>query len=788
MKRHRLWQTCILICMTCLTCNVFAFSRQDIPPVFIGGYGGYDDLTGLITADVLVPVMMQNYSLIYAYGQGRYGYEHSEWANNTWTVSVGAGYRQIATINKYTSILGAYLFGDYSETATGHGVMELSPGIESLGTTWDFRINGYLPFGTTSWKTQGWADDFGNNNYVNYSGHDQYDAWFIYHQEVGPGADAEVGRNIIKIHKMPLKGFINGYYYHMSHNSDIMGLGVRATFKPCEYLKVSLQDSYDNNRHNVIMAGVELALYDLLNKNAGDDNGDLVSRLFDPIERNFEAIGSGNIIPTTGGPGLGKPDVIPYGPNGSASSSALMPLGPPGPQPDPFHGHHAPERTNVWFFNGSNSAPTGGDVGDVADGTYEHPFSGAGFTQGEVKYIYGNTLANNAYQNAYLYFTQGSYNAYSIVNGKYQQLQIYPGESLWGRMGNHKGFQKPATGNARPNFVGKLKLDSNTSINELVLQNNYTDSKFKVGIVLDGATNVSINDAVVGINGPGDAGYNVGVYMVNNSSLSISSSDIYGYGELKAGDTWTDGIGLQVEDGLSVSVTNGSIVSGVATSGRGIGLYLEPDQAGLAEVNTISGDGTAKFIGTGPYGGYGLFAGNGNSTKIGIINNSNFIGSTAGLSDHVTGDIHIGTIKNSTFTGNGSNGAGLEANGNTVSIDNIRGSSFTGGTSGLSAESPGQTDIDKITGSTFTGGKYGLSASSSGEVILGDVLNSTFNASAAGIELDSPGFIQVNGVMIDPNVPDHNAAKQAYNAFSKPGSNTFNTPAGKRICVFGVCY
>lgn len=67
--------------------------------------------------------------------------------NGLYSASLGAGLRAQQP-NGWT--LGAHAYFDTGNTASGHTYQQLSGGLELLGDTWEFRLNGYVPVGTTA--------------------------------------------------------------------------------------------------------------------------------------------------------------------------------------------------------------------------------------------------------------------------------------------------------------------------------------------------------------------------------------------------------------------------------------------------------------------------------------------------------------------------------------------------------------------------------------------------------------------------------------------------------------
>ena len=213
-----------------------------MPRVYLDGYGGYSSGSLYMgSGEILQPLLLRYDRALFAYGEARFSNATESWETSPWSGSLGAGYRQILGQNW---VLGAYVLGGYTKTPTDHGILFANPGLEVLGKVWDFRVNGYIPVSKSKWETQGWADDFGNNNYVTYQGHDEYDAWFIYHETAGAGGDAQVGRKLFTIKNTLVKGYLDGYYFSEGSNNAVRGGGVKITAQPYSYLKFSLSDSY----------------------------------------------------------------------------------------------------------------------------------------------------------------------------------------------------------------------------------------------------------------------------------------------------------------------------------------------------------------------------------------------------------------------------------------------------------------------------------------------------------------------------------------------------------------
>lgn len=665
-----------------------------IPHIYLFGFTGSTITT---KGDILQPIFLRSDRNFFAYGQGNYGYADEDWAKNPWTGSFALGYRQIVA---NTAVLGAYVFGDYTRTTTDHSIWLVSPGIEALGRAWEFHANGYFPVSKKNWSTTEFASEVGNYDYIHFKGHDQFDAKFKYSEETGPGADAELGRTLFKCHNTLVTGFINGYYFHMQDNTDVRGGGAAITVQPNTYLELSVNGSYDNYAHTVVMLGIQLSLYDLFSNNSKVLNEqDLQRRLFDPIHRGFANLASGSDVRMTGGP---------------RDEETRKESGPV------ILGHNFLERSNVWFFNGAGLSQTNsaGAFQEDADGTYEHPFTAADFNQQTVKAIYDNTLVTGDFANAYLYFNKGTYNTFDTasVGASFVRLELFPGESMWGRMGDQKGYQMPATGDARPTFIGGLMLDSNTSLNDLMLQNDKTATGFDTGVTIDGATSVGINNTKVGAN-DNNTGYSTGIEISNGSNVSMSNSTVYGYNAPASGAAFVFGISL---DSSTITLGDGNMISATATTGgsiqnndgRAVAIGLSATNGSVVTMN-----GSNNAISATAAGGFGINSATATATALEVDNstatingNSNSFSATATGGDSFLNASAYAAglfLDNSTVTING--------NGNSFSATATGGEAFIGGNASASANG---VDLGNSSMLTISGNSNSFSATATGGTIF----------------------------------------------------------------------
>lgn len=516
-----------------------------MPKVYLSGYSGTGSyIVG--QADILAPVLLRYDRIVYVYAKGRYGFEKESWEKNTWHGALGVGYRQI---QGNARILGGYLLGDYTSFTNGKTVIVANPGLESLGKIWDFHLNGYLPVGTTSWTESGWADTFGNYDYVKYKGRDKYDAWFTYYEATGMGADTEIGRNLFTVENVLFKGYIGGYVFGMKNNDNMYGGEVKLTAALSQAIKLTATDTYDNYNHNVVMGGLELSINNLINGNIFQpvDPQDIQTRLFDKIDNNLSTIGSGSAVPMVGGPNNGKPEIN------------IFQL----------------EEDNDWWFNtdkSANSANSNNRNPEIGpdNGRYDSPIAGEDFNQAILKQI-EQYCREHGWGSPHIYFASGTnYNKQNNLNGQinlHGQFELYNGLSIGG--GWDMDNNKPTIGNARPLLIGSLKLDGNQNLGYIQLQNdptNYQDT----AITMDNANNVVINNVAIGANDPVHS-YMTGIAMTNGGSLTVKGSSIIAIskGDIQLNDNSGNAYGIHADGkGETINISN-SHITGQSLGGNG---------------------------------------------------------------------------------------------------------------------------------------------------------------------------------------------------------------------------
>lgn len=152
------------------------------------------------------------------------------------------------------SLLGCRIYGlnayyDYRKTRRQH-YNQVGAGLETLGTLWDFRINGYLPVG----KKKSQAFDFG---FEEFSGHQAIvSRKFEY---AFKEANAEVGFHIWRNKNFDFYGAAGPYYLAGSY-AHAWGGKARLMGTLYEYVTLEVSDSYDSIFHNIVQGEIGIRI------------------------------------------------------------------------------------------------------------------------------------------------------------------------------------------------------------------------------------------------------------------------------------------------------------------------------------------------------------------------------------------------------------------------------------------------------------------------------------------------------------------------------------------------
>ena len=229
----------------------------------------------------LMPVYQNNQQLVYSDLQ----FEGN--STNAGILSAGGGYRQ--QINSQ-GIAGAYLFYDRERSASENYYNVISPGVEYLTPSWQYRLNYYAPIGTKTYlMSQGLAGDFGNTQYESWSGNARTDSTQYNYESLSYGADFTVGYRFQADKRWQVN--VSPYVFNQVDNNTMMGANAQLNFYTNDNTTVFFGDGYDNENHNRVFIGVSLTF-------GGHNNDDTVDNLINsPVYRNLDVNTTSNGLP-----------------------------------------------------------------------------------------------------------------------------------------------------------------------------------------------------------------------------------------------------------------------------------------------------------------------------------------------------------------------------------------------------------------------------------------------------------------------------------------------------------
>lgn len=161
--------------------------------------------------------------------------------------NTGFGWRYL--FDSYCHALGLNTYYDYRKTKRKN-YNQFGAGLEYLTPEWEFRANGYFPFG--SHKSELFDLDFdhfaGNNFFVSRK-----------HEFSMTGGDAEVGWHFIDWDNIHLFAGVGPYYFKGSLGDAAIGAKARIQARLTPYVTLEAGDSYDQVFHNRFHAELTLS-------------------------------------------------------------------------------------------------------------------------------------------------------------------------------------------------------------------------------------------------------------------------------------------------------------------------------------------------------------------------------------------------------------------------------------------------------------------------------------------------------------------------------------------------
>lgn len=405
--------------------------------------------------DGMLPLFGNAEHIIFGDFTGKYG------KSQAYLGSLGVGGRHIFN----NAIVGAYFFGDYNRSPEAHLFPVINPGLEFMTNQWDAHVNGYLPVGKKNYLMEAFSgSQVGRPDIIFFREHTQYQGLYDFIEEVGPGADAELGYTFTSTNRTRVFG--GGYYFSPQFSNAIQGVAGGFEVPVKKWASLEFQDTYDNNQHNTATITLRITL-------GGMDKTQtptVQDRMLDRIPRHLGNLYNGDGIP---------------------SKNVVVNTG-----------RFQVTRTNIWFFNpGLNSDIT--SVVDYNSCTFEHPC--IGLSQTQIDAI--NTLATNAN----FYFSSGDYHNPAVGSG----YSLYNGQSFFGRI---SGFTLAAAGADRPLLDDTLILLGNNTLSDLRVD-GHTIETFDSG----GGGSTSLQASIIAL--PSATGT---VNILNSEVKSTSSSENVG--------------------------------------------------------------------------------------------------------------------------------------------------------------------------------------------------------------------------------------------------------------------
>jgi len=286
------------------------------PDITMLGVGG-PYLSGWF--DSLLPIYSNNQQLFYA------DFQLQASSADATVFSAGSGYRYQAN-NK--AIIGGYLFYDRAKSSSKAYYNIISPGLEYLTTSWQYRLNLYMPFGDkTHSVSEGWSDELGNTQCIELSGHDEYNCMQYNYESLSYGSDATISYRFQNDKRWQLD--FSPYAFNQTESSMLLGLTLQLNFYSNDHAQVFIGDSYDNINYNRLFIGASFSF------GKRSNSATLENLMHSAVYRNLDVNATSNGIPVDSYATFGEQQL---------------------------------EADNLWYVD--NSA-----TGSSADGTYEDPYT-----------------------------------------------------------------------------------------------------------------------------------------------------------------------------------------------------------------------------------------------------------------------------------------------------------------------------------------------------------------------------------------------------------------------------
>ena len=232
-------------------------SQHYLPQMTLGGFYG-DKGNSYGSTDFFIPLAQRADSLMFVDVRGVFR-EHPQQEYN-----LGAGYRWLNS--DVTQMYGVYGFFDRKRSGQNDWYNQITLGAEWKLKDWSFGGNAYIPVGTTKNITKS-VDSSGAEVY-------QGDKFIIGYQNnieteyAMHGFDFEAGYTLPALPELTAR--LGGFYFNHKDTKAIVGprAGLSYDFAPMlgksfnwiSSLSVETSYQYDNSRHGIVYAGIQLTV------------------------------------------------------------------------------------------------------------------------------------------------------------------------------------------------------------------------------------------------------------------------------------------------------------------------------------------------------------------------------------------------------------------------------------------------------------------------------------------------------------------------------------------------
>lgn len=273
--------------------------------------------------------------------------------NGKMAANAGIGFRGILGCRTY----GLNAYYDYRNTKRLH-YNQVGIGLETLGTLWDFHINGYLPVGKKITSPYDIEFDKFSGHRLLLSQKRQFSM---------KGADAEIGFHFGKSHNFDFYTAAGPYYYIGEIGHNTWGGKARLAGMYKEYITVEVSNSYDrifrNNFQGQITFTLPFGSRSRVKKTKDCNSCKLasaiVSRMVQPVGREeIVVVGKRKQNTSALDPGTGKPYFFVFVDNTSSSSGTYE-----SPYPTLAQAQDNSSPNNIIYVFPGNGTATGMDSG-----------------------------------------------------------------------------------------------------------------------------------------------------------------------------------------------------------------------------------------------------------------------------------------------------------------------------------------------------------------------------------------------------------------------------------------